>query len=447
MSEPEATDAAAQEQPEQAFSPQPRQGEPRLVVFFILLPAPLGLPHNSTYIFYRDETVDWLAGTRPAITQNAPPISLENMDEEEQRILERGNNFVSLRLWLPKDTVTMPSASFKQVMDVLRIVTGGSLDGEQATQNAPVPINSNVSSFNTIVEAVTPLLKGDKDNYDDALTYAFDRCIEAITLLNRSYALASGDLRMRVFSRQALQPIVPFTTRHPERGDWSPVGFLLINPGYNLPGAAEDLTREQRQAFQLYLSRLLSQDPFMTVAEWQRHSHQAYEVDGDAAAAVNAAHTAGEVLFDTVLLTMAWETGVAREEASSWFADTGLTTRLRTHYHPKLRGRWNPDDEKSVLGRWTRDVTRLRGRVVHAGYRPTTQEAATALAALDEVIDFVKERLAANRLAYPRTTLMFLGHSGLERLGLFNGKIKAFAESEAPKEDDWFISYRQWFDC
>jgi hypothetical protein len=37
--------------------------EPLLAVFFIGLPAPIGLPHGSTWTMERPETVAWLRGT------------------------------------------------------------------------------------------------------------------------------------------------------------------------------------------------------------------------------------------------------------------------------------------------------------------------------------------------------------------------------------------------
>lgn len=62
------------------------------------------------------------------------------------------------------------------------------------------------------------------------------------------------------------------------------------------------------------------------------------------------------------------------------------------------------------------------------------------------VDDYFRKRLIDRRNAYKRVTLMVLGKPGLERYGMWSGKIKRFAEEEADEEPRWDESFRAWHD-
>lgn len=413
------------------------RGEPRLIVFFIPLSTPLGLVHDSTYAFLRVETVDWMRGAEIRLSPDIPPLPLGEIGEE-------GKNLVSLKVWLPKETPSMPTAIMESVMRVVQEVTGGSLGNKAPDQTQGGAIRATFESYSTIIEAVTPLLEV-PDRRSDPILAAFDRCLEELALLTRAYTLASGDLRVRLPARQNLFPFVPFTTRHPSKKDWSSLQLLLLNRGYSLSSPTESLSEDQLADFDLYLELLKRRNPFLTFSEWARAARQAFYVDGDYATTVINAHIAGEVLFDTTLLMMAWEEETPREEAANWF-ESALAKRLRTYYAPRLGGAWDTRMPKTVSGRWTMRVSDVRNRLVHSGYRPTELEALTALDLFDEVVEFVKGRLVVQRDKYPRTTLMLLGQPGLERREAYKGKIKNFVENRAGREEAWIESYLQWFE-
>jgi len=89
-------------------------------------------------------------------------------------------------------------------------------------------------------------------------------------------------------------------------------------------------------------------------------------------------------------------------------------------------------------------LAELRGRVVHAGYSPTEQEAEMALEIMDTLSEFVKRRLVAKTKIYPRTALQLLGEPGLRRLGGWSKWIEGFVRDEIGNEDPWIASFRQW---
>lgn len=151
--------------------------------------------------------------------------------------------------------------------------------------------------------------------------------------------------------------------------------------------------------------------------------------------------TALEVLFDGLLSLLLWEEGRQPEAVAQDIFGEPLHKRIRTQFPPRLGGNWNTKGS-GVIGRWAQVVVPLRNRVVHAGARCGRKEAKEALDIMGDVDAFVRQRLADRRNKYMRTSLMFLGQPGLERLGVWSGKIKQFAEQE--KEPRWDHSFKQW---
>ena len=86
---------------------------------------------------------------------------------------------------------------------------------------------------------------------------------------------------------------------------------------------------------------------------------------------------------------------------------------------------------------------------MHAGYRPSEQEAWESVGVLGDLEDYLKDLLSSdrNRNRYPRTALMYLGRPGLQRRGKYFGKIKKL--DEASLDGDWtgeLIDFRTWLD-
>lgn len=414
---------------------------PCFLLFFIPLTIPLRLEHGSIYSFQREEVVEWLSGIDMHITADTPPIPRAEG--------EPGRNFVSLRIWRPLGTregITLP---FDRAMAVLQEATGHDRGERPKNVSEHIPTYAEIAEeAGTVIEALTPLLATDGGNTELAVSLAFDRCIAVINLLITAFILASGDPLIGRISRQNLYPFIPWAARNPD-------GEIIGGPGMFFPGplistalafggSKAPVDHEVMRRLNVYLRRIRQGDPFANYLEWARNSRHELDIEGDTAAAVNAAHTAGEILLDTLLYLMAWEEGLSYEEAAQWFEHTGSAGRLRIHYHPRLGGRWSPDDPTTINGKWVTNVSRVRGRVVHAGYRPAEEETVRALDTLAELEEFTKERLAHKRLSYKRTALILLGTPGLDRRGLYSGQIKRFVEQEASYEEDWIASYRRW---
>lgn len=92
------------------------------------------------------------------------------------------------------------------------------------------------------------------------------------------------------------------------------------------------------------------------------------------------------------------------------------------------------------------EVSRLRNRVVHGGYQPSEADTVAALLVEKAIEPYVLQLLSAdqNRTKYPLTLAMMLGGPpGLEKLGLYTGKVKRAVEAMPPKWNLLFYSFRQ----
>lgn len=420
--------------------PDSWKGQPRFAVFFIPAPKSIALPHGSTFAFFRDEEVDWLRGLRLRPTPATPPLNGWAKEEAD------GKNFVSLKVWRPTEKLQPEIEPLRRAMLVVQAVVPGVGKLPEITP-PPQSILGAEESFATVFEAVTPLLPVPAKvgvDVDRSVDDAFDRCIENLRELVRAYVIMSKDARVLPPTRHSLYPFIPWTTRSLDGSEWGGIDLYLANIGpHVVPTPTGTLDETHREPMLITLSRMKKGDPTAIFAEHARTAWRAYWMEGDYGAVLIQTHISTEVLLDAVLLMMAWEEGTLPSEAADWF-NIGLSRRLRTFYPPRLGGNWNTQDPNSVIGEWAHDVRDLRNQVAHRGYWPTPEEARRALQTADKVEDFVKDRLAAKRNKYPRTTLLVLGLPGLERLRLYAGQIKKFAETVADKEPDWLESYGHW---
>jgi hypothetical protein len=290
----------------------------------------------------------------------------------------------------------------------------------------------------SIVEAVTPLLSPTED--DEAISDCFDRCLEHIEELARSYRLATWDLTSVPISRTSVYPVVLMALRDLPDDTYGPLSLFLVNTGQQHFAASPKLIPQDKlDETMLVLRRARREDPFTTSVRNRWSSDRALHVEGDASGAVVTAAIASEVLFNTVLLSMAWEEGMSASDAAIWFRES-LPKRLRTHYGKRLGGNWDTYAGTTAMGKWYRELYQCRNRVVHTGHLPSMNEAKAAVEARDAAEEFVVSRLVDGRNRHPRTVLMVSGIPGLQRRGLYSGQIKRFVERYADSESDWIAS-------
>ena len=405
----------------------------RLVVFFIALPDPLPIPDGAIFTFtHLDTYVRELEGHMMAQQAGGP------------RVEWAGQNFSSLRFWRTPVERLFWDEKHDAPWRIMRrthpfLMNEGK--SEEGHTDAREHLALELGAYTTVVEAVTPLSR----HRDDAMTDAFEQCFGHIDTFVRAYRLYSRQV-MPSLTRERLAPLIPYATRtlvgEPRWGD---VGLFLLHENVG-PQAAETLDTSELDVFNVFQEVTSRNHPFVLFAERSLDARVAFSRDGRFGDVVINIQTSIEVLLDALLSLLLWEEGMSPEEAArDVFSDDGFAKRVRTHFHARLGGDWRTESGGAMTV-WAVDVARMRGRVVHSGYRPSREEAQQALDTAQRVEDFVRQRVAHVRTRYPRTALLLLGRPGLERIGVWSGQIREFAE-RAEEEPDWLGSFRDWRDA
>lgn len=434
----------------------------RFIVFFFESPEPLMLPEGTTWVSVLEDEVDWLRGVMRAPTPDSAPFPQDALD---------GRDFVSFRFWQGSTQIEppLPSSELQRVLrDVLpfedvaasRVGIAGWNEDEEAElvemggatshleEQEDDDEEEDVSSFLehsvTIVEAVTPLIPSPRQS--DVLE-ALQKVMAALNEFSRVYRLANKVPMLPVTYETLPASGVYWTTRDPfaPDGGWVDQLELLMFPE-RLPGRTQhpELNEERLQNLTLYWDVWRRGGPLLPYSERSLDARLALENFGDYANCVVQCQVAIEVLFDTLLQLMLWEENVLPEEAASGAYRDRLHKRIRTQFPHRLGGNWNTKGG-GVVGRWGQKLAPLRNRIVHTGYRPTRDEALEGMAIMAELDEFFRDRLVAKRTSYPRTTLMTLGSPGLQRYGVWGGKIRRFAE-RADEDPNWIHAFNEWRD-
>ncbi len=403
----------------------------RLIVFLIELPEPLPFADGSTLTFELDEEVGGLGDAIAVPTR-------ERMD----LAFEPGRSFVSFRFHRVAPRVGVVTG-MGPVREAIRKAFPASLHGGEASfddiSSAEAVSEPDVDGYSTVVEAVTPARLDEAD----AVSEAFDRCFEQLVDLVRVYRVAYESAAHHHLTIEQLQDVVVYATRsvfgQPEWDDRP--SLMLLEP--RLDAAAMDpIAPEQLDRLAGWIWSLRHGHPLVAYAERSADARVALYVDGDYGEAVVQSQISAEILLDAVLTFLLWEEGAVPETVAAEIFSSALARRVRSEYASRLGGDWNTRGSGSV-GTWFSRVAYVRNEVVHAGYRPSRQEAEDGLAATAALDEFIRVRLADRRGTYPRTTLLVLGRPGLERMDLWRGEIERFA-ARADEESDWIAAYGQW---
>lgn len=231
--------------------------------------------------------------------------------------------------------------------------------------------------------------------------------------------------------------------------NWSNPSFMFLEHG-NLPGrntiASSDFEVSE------WVRHITAGLPQVLAREYLLDSKRLINQEGQYGAAIAAAATSIEVLCTSLVSSILWEKCLQSAENDWKSALTHAATReifrerivrnaqvfLQTH----LGGNWSSDSSEWQIYR--RKVPSLRGRIVHAGFLPSRQEAEDALQTAMDAHTFVYSQLANKRNQFPRTCWLFIGREGLVRRKLFSGKIKHFYETIAPQESDYVTLFANW---
>lgn len=292
----------------------------------------------------------------------------------------------------------------------------------------------------TVVEVATFL--DPRDEFDIAISDAFDRGIEAIRVVQEAHQ-AVTTVPLELCTREDLAPMVPMALREVAEDETQPswpeeIGLFLTS----LPDAAAfrtDLSEDHLAELGERIAGLEEGRPFSAYSIHRNAARKADQRGLRSEAAIFAA-VACEVLLGDVLALMIWEDLATPEDAITTI-ERPFATKLRTEYHLRLGGSWSSAGRGPVAA-LTQDVLALRHRVLHVGHVPSRTEVAASLQGAARLERFVGDRLAAGLRRYPITAIQFCGKMGLAS----RGALSRFALDlmDDPTEPPWVPTFMRW---
>lgn len=426
-------------------------------MFFLPLPEPLPFPHGEIFTFIGDKHPQ-LEGVRMQQTREMSALP----EGSEGRL------FTSLRVW---QRLVEPDADLKRMTHVVDGIVRSIIPADAyaafrrrsaAENEEPQDADEDglrdelrelgmteddveafieegpPSDYQTIVEAVTPLVE--VDGPADPVSAAFDRCVDRLAELASAYRRAAHQPTAPI-TRERLPFTIYYLTYEigEPKEKWSHGMFLAHMSALELL-VLPPATPEQVQDIKSHLAASLSHHPLAPYIDRVIDAEHALRL-GDTATAVILGQVAAEILLDALLGLLLWDEGELPEAVAEQIFASDLTLRVRRFYASRLGGDWNQTGAGPV-GDWKREIYELRGRVIHGGYEPLREEARQAMASLAGLEEFCKTRLLEQRNRFPKTALVVLGPDGLERRGGWTRTIRDFAEQH--RDNAWLQDYKEW---
>ena len=397
--------------------------KPKVITFFLQMPEPIAIPHDTIYTFQVGERIPEIEGLPSYQTESSPALPFSDY----------ARPFVSFRFWQYQTKHKFDDAS-EGLEAVMRAVLPPRLHPRKGDRQEPDPIDA----YETVVEACA-LIDGETDIGEET-ERAFTLCIDQLQQVLRAYQITTKH-HVPVLTRHRLQTVIPLVTRDAATNEWSDSLSLYITSVYTKsPPSEPPLDKVGMDKLTDGLQQIMRRNPVMIINERMVMARYALDKTGDYASAVIHAHIAVEVLMDSVLTFILFETGETVEEAAAIFSESAQK-RIRTHFGKWLGGDWNPNTSKSIR-QWAKILAPLRNQIVHMGYLPSYEEAYEALEIVPSIAEFVLDRVVHKRLRYPHTALVLLGRKGLEEHKAWTRKIIDI--SETLNIPIWLQSFNRW---
>ncbi len=244
---------------------------------------------------------------------------------------------------------------------------------------------------------------------ENDLSEAIDRGLNHVNSIIQAYRHTTRDPDVYLQNIQNSAPLVVVMAINTK--EWKIKNAGIVNLNSNFPYKKEIISDEKKLSEIERLDNLIlnSNNPFMIVNDFQidalRFHKQALFKE-----AIISCQTSVEVLLKTLLHHMMKNEGIVENKIESLLSEdrNGFMGLVKAEFHSRLGGKWDIEKPKTPVGNWYKNVYKIRGRVVHAGYVPTHVEADKALAASQEFINYVIGQLRKNKRKYPDLQKYFM---------------------------------------
>lgn len=248
-------------------------------------------------------------------------------------------------------------------------------------------------------------LLSDEDPGDGA--YALHRSLRTLNAFLQAFAIARQKDWVRPISARELRPVVAIG-RINSGGDWSYQGPMLMHPDAKSSLLGSHPVEQHVEELNLALELVIGEAPFMRSRQWRaRAERRKYE--GDATDAIISFQVAAEAMLFELWGLLLLEEGTSPQEVTKRRENQHFKPLLSGQLAQRLGGTWDLTLAGQPVGRYWRDLYKLRNRIAHDGYQPHDGDAEKAENAYAALEGFVDERLRAKGKRYPATLSAKLG--------------------------------------
>ncbi|GKV73577.1 hypothetical protein [Pseudarthrobacter sp. NCCP-2145] len=426
--------------------------EELLVTFFIPLPDFMRIPDNTILASYRpidSSVIRWIEEFGPM-----PP-----RDSTHSRF-PNSVNLVNTALLIGSTVFRRYKADAAQISDLPLMAemfarhTPGAKGAANMTPGPDAP-----SLFRSVAEVAIPLdhlayeaylsdaisgmlIRDKRSITHEFMRSALERALEVLRSWQSAYYEATRRA-VTLVEYELLPPVILVAVRSlrdiNDEVPVTPSAFVTGNTPSHI-GPVHDLNEDEMLTFR-HASSVVS--PFTRHLDLYRQGCVAL-ARGNTRECVVMLATAAESFVNVLLAHMQWEECLTPElSVQEW--SPSLEHRIKNSFHNRLGGVWNVSVPGPVQD-WERQVAAIRHRVVHAGYKPSMEEARSSLSTLNNFVSFCGDRLAhgGNLKKYARTALSMIGVEGLKRRGRYTRAVRDLQnDSSEPKWDEVFA---RWFE-
>lgn len=289
----------------------------------------------------------------------------------------------------------------------------------------------------TVVEVTTPLAGTDEAQLFSGVI----RGLDALRDADRASILAAGDARTPIAPAD-VWPVVPWVRRSASDGRVveGPRILVLENNQLRDRPVPDEVHGDDLARVEAALGAIQAHHPFLRWREWLLAAEEARILVRPEDAVIRLA-VAVEVMLDAVLALALWEVHTPVDDAVVSLS-VDLSRRIKRDFGRMFGGSW--DRKREPVASWSKDLAYLRGRIVHRGHRPGTDEVEAAFAATDALHRYVVERLIERRSRYPKTVLLLVGQAGLVERDAWDGAVRRLGDDGGLMEHDWLLDYDRW---
>lgn len=320
-------------------------------------------------------------------------------------------------------------------------------DGQESTQNDGASFTPG-THYLSIIEAEV-LLPPERHLDEQELSDFFDYVLDRIRQLQEATALITKNLSKDWIARERLPVLIPMRRifEGEEATSDDGMGAFLVSPNtLSTMTPPEQLSEDSIEQLQVYLE---NDDEGVAFTAYHRLRYETmvlYHRRGDYRMTVVSAAIAAESLINEMLQLLFWDEGRYPEEIAPKFNQDEKTSVLRrviSEFSRHLGGEWNPN-KKGPIQEWRKKIAEPRNEIAHAGVMPSRQQAEDALSALRGLERYMGKRLLEKIPYRPRTAVLFLGLSRLEKEKALTKRLQRLVYND--REPHWANAFARWRD-